>query len=185
MTAYTARLNAKIVLPSGNWFSGFKADSETNTVVYTYHDRRRAGQVARHYTVTFKSDLSTIESVTAVSAKAGRVEHFKSVSIREDLAIILRAAKSEAFEESLEKNEQSTKDNEKNVTAIVIDALVNKMGVVMSIFALVAFALTLIYFLFGDASMVEAVMNAIIGAEGGALIALFAVVFASEVKNHK
>lgn len=89
---YTARLNEKIVLPSGNWFSGFKADDESRTVIYTYHDRRRNGQVARHYTVTFKDDLSTIESVTAVSAHSGRVEHFSTVSIRSDLSNILRAA---------------------------------------------------------------------------------------------
>lgn len=95
---YTARLNEKITLPSGNWFTGFRANVETRTVVYTYHDRRRNGQVARHYTVTFKSDLSTVESVTAVSAHGGRVEHFKTVSIRGDLAIILRAAVREALE---------------------------------------------------------------------------------------
>lgn len=69
-------------------------------MIYTYHDRRRNGQVARHYTVTFKADLSTIESVTAVSAHGGRVEHFKTVSIRDDLAIILRAAVREAWEKS-------------------------------------------------------------------------------------
>lgn len=97
---YTARLNEKIALPSGNWFSGFKAYSESLTVIYTYHDRRRNGQAARHYTVTFKADLSTIESVTAVSAHGGRVEHFKTVSIRGDLAIILRAAVREAWEKS-------------------------------------------------------------------------------------
>ena len=97
---YTARLNEKIVLPSGNWFTAFKADAESRTVIYTYHDRRRNGQTARHYTVTFKADLSTIESVTAVSAHGGRVEHFKTVSIREDLAIILRAAVREAWEQS-------------------------------------------------------------------------------------
>lgn len=95
---YTARLNEKIVLPSGNWFSGFKADVESRTVVYTYHDRRRNGQVARHYTVSFNADLSTVESVTAISAHGGRVEHFKTVSIRDDLAIILRAAVREACE---------------------------------------------------------------------------------------
>ena len=44
---YTARLNAKIALPSGNWFSGFKADAESRTVIYTYHDRRRNGQAVR------------------------------------------------------------------------------------------------------------------------------------------
>lgn len=97
---YTARLNEKIALPSGNWFSGFKVDDETRTVIYTYHDRRRNGQVARHYTVTFKADLSTIESVTAVSAHGGRVEHFNTVSIRDDLASILRAAVREAWEKS-------------------------------------------------------------------------------------
>lgn len=97
---YTARLNEKIVLPSGNWFSAFRADAESRTVIYTYHDRRRNGQVARHYTVTFKADLSTIESVTAVSAHGGRVEHFKTVSIRGDLAIILRDAVREAWEKS-------------------------------------------------------------------------------------
>lgn len=97
---YTARLNAKIALPSGNWFSGFKTDAESRTVIYTYHDRRRNGQVARHYTVTFKADLSTVGGVTAVSAHGGRVEHFKTVSIRDDLAIILRAAVREAWEKS-------------------------------------------------------------------------------------
>ena len=90
---YTARLNKKITLPSGNWFTGFSVNTGTRTIVYTYHDRRRNGQVARHYTVTFKDDLSTIESVTAVSAHGGRVEHFKTVSIRDDLASILIRAK--------------------------------------------------------------------------------------------
>lgn len=86
---YTACLNKKITLPSGNWFTGFRANVETRTIVYTYHDRRRKGQVARHYTVTFKDDLYTIENVTAVSAHGGRVEHFSTVSIREDLSSLL------------------------------------------------------------------------------------------------
>lgn len=110
---YTARLNVKIVLPSGNWFSGFRADAKSRTVVYTYHDRRRSGQVARHYEVTFKDDLSTVESVTTVSALGGRVEHFKTVSIRDDLASILRAAAREAFEEELaEEVEQAEQPKE-------------------------------------------------------------------------
>ena len=86
---YTACLNKKITLPSGNWFTGFRVNTGTRTIVYTYHDRRRNGQMARHYTVTFKADLSTIESVTAVSANGGRVEHFSTVSIRDDIASIL------------------------------------------------------------------------------------------------
>lgn len=90
---YTACLNKKIILTSGNWFTGFRANVETRTVVYTYHDRRRNGQVARHYTVTFKDDLYTIESVTAVSANGGRIEHFSTVSIRDYLAVLLVRAK--------------------------------------------------------------------------------------------
>ena len=90
---YTACLNKKITLPSGNWFTGFSVNTKTRTIVYTYHDRRRNGQVARHYTVTFKEDLYTIESITAVSAHGGRIEHFSTVSIRDYLAVLLVRAK--------------------------------------------------------------------------------------------
>lgn len=90
---YIACLNKKITLPSGNWFTGFRVNVETRTVVYTYHDHRRNGQVARHYTVTFKDDLYTIESVTAVSAHGGRIEHFSTVSIHYYLAVLLVRAK--------------------------------------------------------------------------------------------
>lgn len=142
---YTAHLNAKIALPSGNWFSGFKADAESRTVVYTYHDRRRNGQVARHYMVTFKADLSTIESVTAVSAHGGRVEHFKTVSIRGDLAIILRAAVREALEKSfadevedveqdadtLEQDSASVDDTASNTSTALLDTLKMVGGMVM------------------------------------------------------
>lgn len=128
---YTARLNAKIALPSGNWFSGFKADAESRTVIYTYHDRRRNGQVARHYTVTFKADLSTIESVTAVSAHGGRVEHFKTVSIRDDLAIILRAAVREAWEKSFADEVEQVEANEQDDTSDLLDTLKTVGGMVM------------------------------------------------------
>lgn len=90
---YTARLNKKVTLPSGNWFTGFSVNTKTRTIVYTYHDRRRNGQVARHYTVTFKADLYTIEQITAVSAHGGRIEHFSTVSIRDYLAVLLVRAK--------------------------------------------------------------------------------------------
>ncbi len=83
----------KIMLPSGNWFAHFHVNPRTRTIVYTYHDRRRHGQVARHYAVTFKADLCTIESVIAVSACGGRVELFTTVSIRKDLVSILRHAR--------------------------------------------------------------------------------------------
>ena len=116
---YTARLNKKIVLPSENWFSGFMADAESRTVVYTYHDRRRNGQVARHYTVTFEDDLSTIKSVTAVSAHGGRIERFSTVSIRGDLANILRAAVREAWEKSFADEVKQIKQKKFNLNAFL------------------------------------------------------------------
>lgn len=116
---YTARLNKKITLHSGNWFTGFSANTETRTIVYTYHDHRRNGQVARHYTVTFKADLSTIESVTAVSAHGGRVEHFSNVSIRGDLANILRAAVREAWEKSFADEIKQIKQKKFNISAFL------------------------------------------------------------------
>lgn len=126
---YTARLNEKITLPSGNWFTGFRANVETRTVVYTYHDRRRNGQVARHYTVTFKDDLSTVESVTAVSAHGGRVEHFKTVSIRDDLAIILRAAETTGVSVEVETDEQDSASVEGGTD--LLDTLKTVGGMVM------------------------------------------------------
>lgn len=116
---YTARLNKKITLPSGNWFTGFSVNIETRTIVYTYHDRRRNGQVARHYTVTFKDDLSTIKSVTAVSAHGSRIEYFSTVSIRGDLANILRAAVSEAWEKSFADEVKQIKQKKFNLSAFL------------------------------------------------------------------
>lgn len=161
---YTARLNEKIVLKSGNWFSGFKADAESRTVIYTYHDRRRNGQVARHYTVSFKADLSTIESVTAVSSNGSRVEHFKTVSIRDDLAIILRSAVREAWEqnfaEEVEKVEPakvslSEKFEQINVKSEKQEAIMH--GVLMLIVTLlfIVFTSTSLYLLAGGEATKE------------------------------
>lgn len=82
--------DVKISTPSGNWFTGFKIDTEALSVTYTAHDRRRCGQVCRRYTVTFKSDLRTIEKVVVLSARGGRIELFRNVSIRENISRMLR-----------------------------------------------------------------------------------------------
>lgn len=182
---YTADMNHVHMLESGNWFTGFVANTKTRTVSFTYHDRRRAGQVARHYTIKFKADLSTVEDIVAVSAQAGRVEHFKSTVARETCANIIRRAKMVDFEESLEQNEQATQDNEKPMTAVVVETFVDKMGTVASVFAVIGFIVTLVYFLFGDASLVEVVLYSLIGAELGCLIALIAGSFAMDVKHRK
>lgn len=184
---YTADMNYTLTLESGNWFSNFIANVEERTVSFTYHDRRRGGQVARHYTITFKSDLSTVEDVIAVSAKAGRIEHFKSTVARETAANIIRRAKMVAFEQKLAEEVEQVEPakEEKAVTTVIVETLINKMDIVISVFAMVAFVITLIYFLFGDVSTADAVMSALIGAEVGALVALFAGNVAMDVKYRK
>ena len=82
--------DVKISTPSGNWFTGFKVDSAALSVTYTAHDRRRCGQMCRRYTVTFKSDLKTVEKVVVLSARGGRIELFRNVSIRENISRMLR-----------------------------------------------------------------------------------------------
>ena len=86
---YTLFNNVKIVTPAGNWFTGFKVDTDALSVTYTAHDRRRGGQVCRRYTVTFKDDLRTIEKAVVLSARGGRMELFRNVSIRRNLSRML------------------------------------------------------------------------------------------------
>lgn len=86
---YTVFNNVKIGTPAGNWFTGFKVDPEARSVTYTAHDRRRGGQVCRRYTVTFKADLKTIEKAVVLSARGGRMELFRNVSIRNNLSKML------------------------------------------------------------------------------------------------
>lgn len=81
--------DVKISTPSGNWFTGFKVDTDALSVTYTAHDRRRGGQVCRRYIVTFKDDLRTIEKAVALSARGGRMELFRNVSIRRNLSRML------------------------------------------------------------------------------------------------
>lgn len=81
--------DVKISTKSGNWFTGFKIDTDALSVTYTAHDRRRGGQVCRRYTVTFKDDLRTIEKAVVLSARGGRVELFRNVSIRSNLSKML------------------------------------------------------------------------------------------------
>lgn len=116
-----------IYLRSGNYFTNFHVNPRTRTIVYTYHDRRRhPGQVARHYAVTFKADLCTIESVIAVSARGGRVELFTTVSIRKDLASILRHARMVMVETHAvdPEPEQHVVDNDLLKTLMIVGGMV-------------------------------------------------------------
>lgn len=68
-------IKTKVVLPSGNWFSGFICNTKNKTVCFNYHDRRRDGQIARRYTVIFDDNLK-VTDIIAVSIQGSRVEHF-------------------------------------------------------------------------------------------------------------
>lgn len=101
--AYTADMNHVYTLPSGNWFTGFVANTKTRTVSFNYCDRRRAGQVARRYILRFEEDCSTVKDIVAISAQGGRVEMFKSTVVRETAANILRRGMMVEFEQKLEE----------------------------------------------------------------------------------
>lgn len=162
--AYTADMNMKQMLPSGNWFTGFVANTETRMVSFNYCDRRRAGQVARRYIVRFEEDCSTVKDILAISAQGGRVETFKRTVARETCANILRRAKMAEFEESLEQNEQavepakvslSEKFEQINVESEKQEAIMH--GVLMLIVTLlfIMFASTALYLLAGGEATKE------------------------------
>lgn len=85
-----------VTLPSGNTARGFNVrDLGTGRVriQYVYTDRRRNHQVARRFTAEFLN--GRLQSITARSARGGRVEFFKTSSIinelREMIAEVNRA----------------------------------------------------------------------------------------------
>ena len=161
---YTADMNYTLTLESGNWMTGFIANIENREVTFTYHDRRRAGQIARTYTVKFKVDLSTVEDIVAVSANAGRIEHFKSTVARDVCANILRRAMMVKFEQDFaEEVEQaepakvslSEKFEQINVKSEKKEAIMH--GVLMLIVTLlfIVFASTALYLLAGGEATKE------------------------------
>lgn len=80
-----------VTLPSGNTARGFNVRTLGNGRVrinYCYTDRRRAHQVSRHFTAEFLN--GKLDSITARSARGGRVEAF-STSIIIDVLIEMLA----------------------------------------------------------------------------------------------
>ena len=76
------RFDNIVSLPSGNTARGFSVRDLGNgraRIQYVYTDRRRAHQVARHFTVEFLN--GRVESIIARSARGGRVETFKTSTI--------------------------------------------------------------------------------------------------------
>ena len=95
-------------LPSGNYFQNFKVTG-TTMVSFDYCDRRRNGQVARRYLITFASDSLKVIDIMAVSAAEGRVEHFSTCKMLETAKGLIRKARIEAFEEEFEAEIEALK----------------------------------------------------------------------------
>ena len=73
------RFDNIVTLPSGNTARGFNVRDLGHgrvQVAYVYTDRRRAHQVSRHFTAEFLN--GHLDSITARSARGGRVETFKT-----------------------------------------------------------------------------------------------------------
>lgn len=84
------RVSKIITLPSGNTARNFKIEDcgyGRVRVQYNYTDRRRNNKVSRHFEAEFLN--GKLESITARSARGGRVEYFKSSSIIDELLEML------------------------------------------------------------------------------------------------
>jgi len=80
------RFDNIVTLPSGNTARNFRVLDLGNgrvRIQYVYTDRRRAHQVARHFTAEFLN--GRLESIIARSARGGRVECFSSSVILNEL----------------------------------------------------------------------------------------------------
>ena len=97
--------NVYFYLPSGNWFTNFKVDTEEDSVVFDYFDRRR-GQVARRYRVVFSEDSHEAILIKALSVNAGRVEYFSTCRCLEFFRLMWWSAKIKAMEEVEEEEEE-------------------------------------------------------------------------------
>lgn len=84
------RFDNIVSLPSGNTARNFRVRDLGNgrmQVSYEYTDRRRAHQVSRYFLAEFLN--GRLESITARSARGGRVEFFKSSAILSELLEML------------------------------------------------------------------------------------------------
>lgn len=92
------RFDNIVSLPSGNTARNFRVHDIGNgrvRIQYSYTDRRRAHQVSRHFTAEFLN--GRLQSITARSARGGRVESF-STSLIIDVLINMLAEVNRANE---------------------------------------------------------------------------------------
>lgn len=84
------RFTRTVVLPSGNEARNFRFHSlgyGRVKATYEYTDRRRAHKVSRHFTAEFLN--GRLQSITARSARGGRVEFFSTSVILAELLEML------------------------------------------------------------------------------------------------
>lgn len=84
------RFDNIVTLPSGNTARNFCVRDRGHgrvQVTYVYTDRRRAHQVSRYFLVEFLN--GRLESITARSARGGRVEFFSTSTIINELLEML------------------------------------------------------------------------------------------------
>lgn len=88
------RFDNIVTLPSGNTARNFRVNDLGHCRVriqYVYTDRRRAHQVSRHFTAEFLN--GRLQSITARSARGGRVEVFSTSLIIDVLFEMLSEVK--------------------------------------------------------------------------------------------
>lgn len=136
------RFDNIVSLPSGNTARNFcvrDCGHGRVQVTYVYTDRRRAHQVSRHYTAEFLN--GRLESITARSARGGRVESFSTSIIlnvlHEMLSEVSKANEAltnfrkDVAEMRDAETETSVEAHEQDDTSDLLDTLKTVGGMVM------------------------------------------------------
>lgn len=139
------RFDNIVTLPSGNTARGFNVRDLGNDRVriqYVYTDRRRAHQVARHFTAEFLN--GRLESIIARSARGGRVEFFSTSTIINELLEMLaevskanealsnfRKDAKRVIETPVEVETDEQDDTASNTSTDLLDTLKTVGGMVM------------------------------------------------------
>ena len=131
------RFDNIVSLPSGNTARNFRVNDLGNgrvRIQYVYTDRRRAHQVSRHFTAEFLN--GRLQSITARSARGGRVETFSTSLIIDVLLEMLVEVNISNFRkdtaemraaETTETDEQDDTDLMNTVRLVEMGAVINLM----------------------------------------------------------
>lgn len=139
------RFDNIVTLPSGNTARGFNVRDLGNgrvRIQYVYTDRRRNHQTARRFTAEFLN--GRLESITARSARGGRVEFFSTSTIINELLEMLaevsranealsnfRKDAKRVIETPVEVETDEQDDTASNTSTDILDTLKTVGGMVM------------------------------------------------------